>query len=53
MAVGDDSRNNSRLFAERVVDIFAANGFKVYLFVAEADPGAELRDTLIPIATAA
>lgn len=32
MAVGHDSRNNSRLFAERVADIFAANGFKVYLF---------------------
>ena len=32
VAVGHDSRNNSRLFAERVADIFAANGFKVYLF---------------------
>ena len=31
VAVGHDS-NNSRLFAERVADIFAANGFKVYLF---------------------
>uniref|UniRef100_UPI003FEE2BBF phospho-sugar mutase n=1 Tax=Alistipes ihumii TaxID=1470347 RepID=UPI003FEE2BBF len=29
VAVGHDSRNNSRLFAERVADIFAA---KVYLF---------------------
>lgn len=32
VTVGHDSRNNSRLFAERVADIFAANGFKVYLF---------------------
>lgn len=32
VAVGHDSRNNSRLFSERVADIFAANGFKVYLF---------------------
>lgn len=32
VAVGHDSRNNSRLFAERVANIFAANGFKVYLF---------------------
>ena len=32
VAVGHDSRNNSRLFAERVADIFAANGFKVNLF---------------------
>ena len=32
VAVGHDSRNNSRLFAERVADIFAANGFKVSLF---------------------
>ena len=32
VAVGHDSRNNSRLFAERVAAIFAANGFKVYLF---------------------
>lgn len=32
VAVGHDSRNNSRLFAERVADIFTANGFKVYLF---------------------
>ena len=32
VAVGHDSRTNSRLFAERVADIFAANGFKVYLF---------------------
>lgn len=32
VAVGHDSRNNSRLFAERTADIFAANGFKVYLF---------------------
>ena len=32
VAVAHDSRNNSRLFAERVADIFASNGFKVYLF---------------------
>lgn len=32
VAVGHDSRNNSRLFAERVADIFASNGFTVYLF---------------------
>ena len=30
--VGHDSRNNSRVFAERVADIFASNGFQVYLF---------------------
>ena len=32
VAVGHDCRNNSRLFAERVADIFASNGFHVYLF---------------------
>ena len=32
VAIGHDSRNNSRLFAERVADIFATNGFKVFLF---------------------
>ena len=32
VAVAHDSRNNSRLFAERTADIFASNGFKVYLF---------------------
>lgn len=32
VAVGHDSRNNSRMFAERVADIFASNGFTVYLF---------------------
>ncbi len=32
VAVSHDSRNNSRLFAERVADIFASNGFKTYLF---------------------
>ena len=32
VAVAHDSRNNSRLFAEHVADIFASNGFKVYLF---------------------
>ena len=32
VAIAHDSRNNSRTFAERVADIFAANGFKVFLF---------------------
>ncbi|MBQ2024046.1 MAG: phospho-sugar mutase, partial [Alistipes sp.] len=32
VAIAHDSRNNSRLFAERVADIFAANDFKVFLF---------------------
>ena len=32
VAIAHDSRNNSRTFAERVADIFAANNFKVYLF---------------------
>ncbi len=32
VAVAHDSRNNSRLFAEKTAEIFAANGFKVYLF---------------------
>ena len=32
VAVGHDSRNNSRMFAGRVADIFASNGFTVYLF---------------------
>ncbi len=32
VAVSQDCRNHSREFAERVADIFAANGFKVYLF---------------------
>ncbi len=32
VAVAHDSRNNSRLFAEQVADIFASNGFSVYLF---------------------
>ena len=27
VVVGHDSRNNSRMFAERVADIFASNGF--------------------------
>ena len=30
--VGHDVRNNSRLFAETVANIFSANGIKVYLF---------------------
>ncbi len=32
VAVAHDCRNNSRLFAETTAKIFAANGFKVYLF---------------------
>jgi len=32
VAIAHDSRNNSRLFAETVANIFSANGFKVYLF---------------------
>ena len=32
VAIAHDSRNNSRMFAERVADIFASNDFKVFLF---------------------
>lgn len=32
VAIAHDCRNNSRLFAESVADIFSANGFEVYLF---------------------
>ena len=32
VAIAHDSRNNSRLFAERVADIFASNDFEVFLF---------------------
>ncbi len=32
VVVGHDCRNNGRLFAETVADVFAANGIKVYLF---------------------
>ena len=32
VVVGHDCRNNSRLFAETVADIFSANGIFVYLF---------------------
>ncbi len=32
VCVAHDSRNNSRLFAEKTAEIFASNGFKVYLF---------------------
>jgi len=32
VVVCHDCRNNSRLFAETVADIFSANGIKVYLF---------------------
>ena len=34
VVVGHDVRNNSRLFAEIVANIFSANGIKVYLFEA-------------------
>jgi phosphoglucomutase len=34
VAIGHDSRNNSRFFAETVANVFAANGMKVYLFEA-------------------
>lgn len=32
VAIAHDCRNNSRLFAETCADIFAGNGFQVYLF---------------------
>ncbi|MBN1108406.1 MAG: phospho-sugar mutase [Bacteroidales bacterium] len=32
VAIAHDCRNNSRLFAESVADIFSANGFEVFLF---------------------
>ena len=32
VVVGHDCRNNSRLFAEIVADIFSANGIRAYLF---------------------
>ena len=32
VVVGHDCRNNGRMFAESVADIFIANGIKVYLF---------------------
>jgi phosphoglucomutase len=32
VAIGHDSRNNSRLFAETTANVFAANGIKVFLF---------------------
>ncbi|MBL7727732.1 MAG: phospho-sugar mutase, partial [Dinghuibacter sp.] len=34
VAIGHDSRNNSRFFAEITANVFAANGFTVYLFEA-------------------
>ena len=34
VAIAHDSRNNSRFFAEKVANVFAANGIKVYLFEA-------------------
>ncbi len=32
VVVGHDCRNNGRMFAETVADVFAANGIRVYLF---------------------
>lgn len=32
VVIGHDSRNNSRFFAETTAQVFAANGFEVYLF---------------------
>ena len=32
VAIGHDSRNNSRFFAETTAQVFAANGIKVFLF---------------------
>lgn len=32
VAIAHDSRNNSRLFAENVADVFASNGLDVFLF---------------------
>ncbi|MBW7951597.1 MAG: phospho-sugar mutase [Chitinophagaceae bacterium] len=34
VAIGHDSRNNSRFFAETTANVFAANGCKVFLFEA-------------------
>ena len=34
VAIGHDSRNNARFFAETTAQVFAANGFTVYLFEA-------------------
>lgn len=34
VAIGHDSRNNSRFFAETTANVFAANGIQVYLFEA-------------------
>jgi phosphoglucomutase len=34
LAIAHDSRNNSRFFAETTANVFAANGFKVFLFEA-------------------
>lgn len=34
LAIAHDSRNNSRFFAQTTANVFAANGFKVYLFEA-------------------
>ena len=34
VAIAHDSRNNSRFFAETTANVFAANGFTVYLFEA-------------------
>lgn len=41
VAIGHDSRNNARFFAETTAQVFAANGFTVYLF-SELRPTPEL-----------
>lgn len=45
VAIGHDSRNNSRFFAETTANVFAANGIKVYLFE-EMRPTPELSFTI-------
>src|SRR5688500_190193 len=45
VAIAHDSRNNSRFFAETVANVFAANGFTVYLFE-ELRPTPELSFTI-------
>ena len=45
VVVCHDCRNNSRLFAERVADIFSANGIKVYIFD-DLRPTPECKDHL-------
>ena len=47
VVVCHDCRNNSRLFAETVADIFSANGIKVYLF----DDMSQRQNVLLPYVT--